>query len=550
MADFETTTDPKDTRVWGFGVVNIDDLDEIYFGNNLNDFMKLTYKLHNPNIYFHNLKFDGEFIQSWLLQNGYEYNDKARDKTFSSLISNAMQFYQIRVVFRQNKFKHRRVTFYDSLKKLPFSVDRIGKAFNLDVEKLDVPEDFYHRQRPKGHQLTPEEIAYIKNDILVVAKALKIQFDQDLNKMTIGSDALYNFKQTMGGVKMFEYNFPIFSHEIDNDIRQAYRGGMVWVNPKYQDKELGENTSYDVVSLYPSVMYNEYLPHGVPIFFEGQYKQDNDFPLFIQKVEVGFDIKPDHIPTIQIKNSGRFLATEYINSSEGDTVILYMSSIDIELMLEQYDVHYINYINGWKFRQVKGVFCDYIDHWLHLKDTSSGAIRELAKLMLNSLYGKFATNPDVTGKIPYLKNDIVHYKDQEETLRNPVYTAMGVFITSYARAITIRAGQKHYDRFIYCDTDSIHLTGLETPDLDIGTKLGQWEPEGNNKRAKFLRAKTYIKEDFNGNIELKGAGMPDTIKSQVTWENFERGFSAMGKLKPRRVKGGVVLEPTTFTIKW
>lgn len=553
VADFETTTKDQyeidgKVRVWGWGMVNIDDLNEIYLGTSIEDFMRLTYKLKNPTIYFHNLGFDGEFILPFLYNNGFEYAEKAQAHTFNTLISNMGQFYALDVTYKKWRKNKKNVKFLDSLKKLPFSVDRIGKAFHLDVKKLDVPDDFYTRYRPADHELTVLEKEYIINDILVVAKALKIQFDSGLDKMTIGSDALNGFKETLG-TKIFQYNFPIFSHEIDSDIRNAYRGGVVWVNPRFQEKDIKENTSYDVVSLYPSVMYYNHLPYGEPIFFDGEYTHNEDYPLYIQKLSVAFDLKDDHMPTIQIKGNPLFKSTEYIETTNNNIVTLYLTNIDLQLLKDHYHIKYIEYHNGWMFRGVTGIFKEYIDHWMSIKDNSTGAERELAKLMLNSLYGKFATNPDVTGKIPYMDNGIIKYGEQEETLRDPVYTAMGVFITSYAREKTIRTAQKVFDRFIYCDTDSIHLVGHDVPDINIGNKLGQWEHEGNYKRARFLRAKTYIKEEQDGEMIVKGAGMPDVIKKQVTWDNFRDGFTAYGKLKPKRVEGGVYLEPTTFTIK-
>src|SRR5699024_6828587 len=117
------------------------------------------------------------------------------------------------------------------------------------------------------------------------------------------------------------------------------------------------------------------------------------------------------------------------------------------------------------------------------KITKKGGEKLLAKLMLNNLYGKFASNPDVTGKIPLLDEDgKLKMVQGEEEFKDPVYTPLGVFITSYAREYTIRTAQKLYPRIIYCDTDSIHLTGTDTPenikDLIDPDQLGYWAFEG------------------------------------------------------------------------
>ncbi len=53
-------------------------------------------------------------------------------------------------------------------------------------------------------------------------------------------------------------------------------------------------------------------------------------------------------------------------------------------------------------------------------------------------------------------------------MKEPIYTAAGVFITSHARALTIRAAQASYDVFAYADTDSLHLLTDTVPDgIDV-----------------------------------------------------------------------------------
>ena len=60
------------------------------------------------------------------------------------------------------------------------------------------------------------------------------------------------------------------------------------------------------------------------------------------------------------------------------------------------------------------MFKSYIDKWYERKKNAqlekNEGQRTLAKLMLNSLYGKFATSLKAKSKIPYLENSIVHYK--------------------------------------------------------------------------------------------------------------------------------------------
>ena len=225
--------------------------------------------------------------------------------------------------------------------------------------------------------------------------------------------------------------------------------------------------------------------------------------------------------------------------------------MDYQLLLDHYELDEVEYLNGFKFKGAVGMFKDYIDHWMHIKETTTGALRQLAKLMLNSLYGKFATNPKTQRKFPYLDEDnVVRYKYSEEELRDPVYTAMGCFITAYARNKTIRSAQAVYNRFIYADTDSLKLIGYEEPEgLEIHpTHLGAWKDEGDFTDSKWIRAKTYM-VTVDGKTKVTCAGMPDNVKEKVTYENFRSGSTFTGKLMPRRYPGGIILEDTTFTIK-
>ena len=559
VSDFETTTKEDDCRVWAYGCMEIGNKKNLVIGTKIEDFMDWC-KKEKCDIYFHNLKFDGSFIVNWLLHNGYTHSDDGLAMTFNTIISNMGQWYMIDICYGYKGKKKLHTKIYDSLKKLPFSVDVIGKAFNLGSNKVEVDPEFYTRERNENHEITEEEYLYIYSDLEVMADALEIQFNQGLKAMTSGSDSLKGYKDVIG-TKTFEKLFPILSLEDNEEVRWCYRGGFTWLNERYANKDIGGGIVFDVNSLYPSQMYYQPLPFGKPIKFNGKYEEDEDYPLYTQHIRCEFILKEGYIPTIQLKNQGlMFKQNEYLKSSKGETVDLYLTNIDLKLIEEHYDLYDVEYVGGWKFRSKVGMFKEFIDKWMLVKATNKGAIRLLAKLMLNSLYGKFATNPKVTGKVPYLKEDgsngFTLPKDENgnvvDEFKDPVYTPIGVFVTSYARNLTIRTAQKCYDRIIYCDTDSIHLEGTEIPDVikDVidDNKLGYWKHESTFQRARFIRQKTYI-EEIDGKLHVICAGMPDRIKEKVTWENFHVGFSANGKLLPKQVKGGVVLEDTMFTLK-
>ena len=154
-------------------------------------------------------------------------------------------FYTIEVYFKVNKHKTIKCTFIDSLKILNMSVDTIAKTFGLPISKLEID---YNKPRKKGYILTDEEKDYITNDVKIVALALKTLFDEDLTKMTIGSNALNNYKDIIGKNKFSQIFTPI-SYDIDKDIRQAYKGGFTYLNPIYAGKDVMSGVVLDVNSL-------------------------------------------------------------------------------------------------------------------------------------------------------------------------------------------------------------------------------------------------------------------------------------------------------------
>lgn len=184
--------------------------------------------------------------------------------------------------------------------------------------------------------------------------------------------------------------------------------------------------------------------------------------------------------------------------------------------------------------------------------------------------GKFASRTHVKTKIPYLKEDgVIGYHTSEEEIKDSIYTPVASFITAHAREKTIRSAfnfmkgehkindtltiYNDKDYFCYADTDSLHIIYNENYDklLDVDSKkLGFWKLESTPIKGRYLRAKTYIEIMPDEKIDVKCAGMPDSVKERITWDNFHYGFIDYNhKLKPKKVKGGVILEPTPFTIK-
>ena len=594
-ADFETTTDENDCRVWAYSLCNIDDYTDFRYGNNIDDFIEFcAYSRENYRLWFHNLKFDIIYLLNYLFTHNFRWIESSKDKadnTFTTLITDMGQVYSITIYFTVKKNYVNKVDIYDSLKIFPnFSVERVAEGFNLPIRKLEIDYDEY---RPVGHEITPHELDYIRNDVEIMARALKEMFDRGLTKMTIASDAFNNFKDNF--IVGFRKKFPILPPEVDKDIRRSYKGGFTYLNDVWAEKPVGAGITLDVNSLYPSCMCSPYpLPYGTPEFFEGKYQFDPKYPLFVQTLTCRFEIKKGKIPSIQVKHCLSFMPNEYIKSSKGERITLNLTKPDYELFLEQYDVEEVEYVGGWKFKSAVGLFDDYIQYWTEQKikagKEGNKPLRQIAKLMLNSLYGRLGLSGTARQKAPYLNSEgIVRFSLLPEETRDTVYVAAAAYITAYGRCKTIRTSQvirdftlNKYgeDRYYYSDTDSIHAT-LSDEDLEElkdtieidDFKLGYWAKEAEFTRAMYIRQKCYI-EEVEGKLEVTVAGLPKYLAPLITFENFKKGFSTEGlshedmiriasnnkasneeirklhhKTSYKYVKGGVILADTDFTIK-
>lgn len=549
-ADFETTTDPDDCRVWAYAVCDVRDIDFVVYGNSIDDFIEWCNAAANCQLYFHNLGFDGAFILDYLEKNGWEWvedNKHVKDKSYTTLISDMNQVYQITLYFTKDK----RVKIYDSFKVIPLSVKRMAKDYGLEEGKGELDYEAY---REPGHILTDDEKDYIRRDVQIVAHVLVEFIDEGLTKMTAGSNALYTYKRMLGGDRGFRKMYPEITEEEDAFIRKAYRGGFTYADPRHSGKEVGSGIVFDVNSLYPSVMHDCKLPYGKPEWFTGKPPCNPKRPLWVAAVSCRFKVKKDHIPCIQLKGNFRFKQTEYLEKS-GVEVVFTVTNVDWILINMQYDVKNVEWLGGFCFKANDYQFKEYVDKFTEQKIQAAKegkpGKRQIAKLMLNSLYGKFATRIEVKGRRPMLDEDgVVRYTDMEVQKRKPVYLPVGVFVTAYARFKTITSAQSVYDRFLYADTDSLHLLGTDIPaNLDVDPfRLGAWKHESTFTRAKFLRAKCYT-EEIDGELETHVSGMPYNLHDQVTLENFDFGATYDGKLYQKRVSGGIVLVPGEMQIR-
>lgn len=185
-----------------------------------------------------------------------------------------------------------------------------------------------------------------------------------------------------------------------------------------------------------------------------------------------------------------------------------------------------------------------------------------AKLMMNSLYGKFAANPDnyqrfmnvpVEDASEFYDNDpdgkwrfagemgpwLLASADLTDFQKRFYNVATGASITGFVRAMLWKA-ICNSKGVLYCDTDSIAVQECGKK-VSIGNSLGQWKEEGSFSRAGIAGKKLYI---FSGPIN------PETGKP--FFKKASKGVKLSDSELWKVAAGGVVeyeSDVPTFSVK-
>lgn len=636
VGDFETTVykGQKDTQVWASAVVELYTEDAKVFGSIEATWEYLLSLKSDILIYYHNLGFDGTFWLCYLLgklklKQAYEDlstmdefkvkwipNEDMPDGSIKYSISNMGKYYSI-TCFVKGHY----IEFRDSLKLLPFSVAEIGKAFKTKHQKLEME---YEGFRYPNCYISDEEKEYIKNDVYVIKEALEFMFEQKHDSMTIGTCCMKEFKRTYDkwtyeemfpDLKAIELDADKFgSKDVDEYIRRSYRGGWCYVVKGCENRIFNKGCVCDVNSLYPSVMHsssgNAY-PIGNPMFWKGNFihpeaLRDNMY--YFVRVKTRFKLKKGMLPFIQIKNSGMYKSNEYLETSDfkingkyykgyidkdGNKVdarpTLTLTMTDYALFRKHYDVKDFEILDGCYFESRVGIFDDYINPWRDLKMKSTGAMRQLAKLFLNNLYGKMATNSCSSFKVVNIIDGKIDYDLVIEFEKKTGYIACGSAITSYAKNFTITNAQNNFTgsinpKFVYADTDSIHCMCSREELVDVRihpTDFNAWKCESYFDEAIYVRQKTYIEHITHKdevpcephydikcagmgkrckelmNISLSGGKVPadadekekEFLQTRRTLKDFKVGSKVPSNLKPHRIEGGILLEKFDYVMR-
>ena len=475
--------------------------------------------------------------------------------------------------------KNHLIEFFDSYKLFPMKLKDVCKSF-LDLE---LPKDGldYNKERTLDDKLTKEELNYIYDDVFGLKYLIKLccvdGFDINgkhikFTKMTSSSQSLYDYKETLIQdyenksnafadedfyqyidtklmkssyfstnnyeeklQEMFNAIYPPQDYFVDKWERKSYYGGLCTPHyencKKYSKRKDKHGIVLDINSMYPYVLESRLLPYGegnysrTPYIFASEsYKQR--FPLYIQKIIIyDFEVKPGHMAWVQVKDNIHFNGRELLKNNIDKQgvkrdITLTLTSVALDLLFECYNVKSYKLCEHIAYKGSYGLFNNYLKFWKEVKQNSKGGKRVVAKLRQNGLYGKFGMNGDT--EITKFQNvDGLFTIDHtgEYYVSNSIYLPIATFTTSYAKQILVKAINSNYNRFMYCDTDSIHLFGNlnQVKGVKIDSKeYGAWDNELTFDDFKYLSPKRYAERDINSKEwTIKCCGLTDEIMKKV-----------------------------------
>lgn len=299
--------------------------------------------------------------------------------------------------------------------------------------------------------------------------------------------------------------------------REIYRGGLCIVNQQYQGKTVNGLYKYDKNSFYPWVMSTGKMPMGL-------CTTTTKRPLNIEDAVI-------HIKwTAKSKFDGLapYLDKEFICD---DMWIWGCELLELMNWYDTLDIEYIEYM-VWTHNEVDKQMIRHITEAFEGKQNSSGIKRELNKLLMNSIYGKFAENcyqhtvKEQDGIVEEKTNRDMIFGKKSKTRNLAVSAKIAALArTELMRSIREATNNRPDIYYVYGDTDSMILT---IPYDKVSDKLGDFKFEGRFEKGKVLGKKCYMLYDGD-RYECHACGVNrDVLENEMntkTWEDADRRFN-------------------------
>lgn len=348
-------------------------------------------------------------------------------------------------------------------------------------------------------------------------------------------------------------------------IRESYCGGRTEVFSPY----IEHGFHYDVNSLYPYVMKTFPMPHGKPTMYKGDkaremFKYWYNFGQGAGFLEVDINIPDMHIPPLPVKRMNKLIFP--VGNIKG-TWTFEEIKVALEMGCKINKIHRCLF-----FDKVDYIFKDFVSFYEDIKNNSEGAKKVFAKLMQNSLYGKFGmrrvrkTLLDIDQlekckerlntkgyRYMVLENPLIDGEEfiEAEIASQAAYIQphLAAYVTSLARIVLYKGLIEQHEKgyVAYCDTDSIACKTKMDESKVHNKEYGKWKLESEIVEGIFLQPKTYwekhseLEEDKDGNLvnveTKKFKGIPSRKMDGVTSDTYKEIFSKLQDIQRRQAAG-------------
>lgn len=514
--------------------------------NTGSDFIKYLLSLDNICLYGFNLEFD---LSKILAETAGEFE----------LNFNGSLFINNRV--HVAKIKNKEIIFRDIYPLVNCSLDAASKSFDLKNKKIELQlpagmdKEEYFETVPADD---PVLFEYLEADVRATYELVfelmflsKLSQPDFLKCVSTASLAMKVFK-TQFQEDFLKVKYSQQWTEMEEFLREGYFGGRTEVfRPEIKD-----GYHYDINSLYPYVMEQNFFPVG------RWRKINNDLP-FYQKMEMleGFHrtkennhymIKakvyiPDQFyPPLPVRRDGKLIYPV-------GTVVGYWYRPEFEYALKHCDVKILEIYDLAYCFQADTIFRNFIQNFKEMKMNSVGGKRYFAKTMQNSLYGKMGMhrernvyeNFDETKKKELEKKDnlvgvfqnifgkVMSYnKFFFADYITPQFSAL---ITSYARLEllkSMKAVEKSGDHVYYCDTDAIVCKNPLPLEIVDKKEYGKWKLEREIKEGIYILPKLYAEVDIKTGEEiLKSKGIIKAYMETVKYSSYLHFYECLKNKK-------------------
>lgn len=449
-------------------------------------------------------KNSGKLAEFIALNAGTYYAHAGMRFDFVLLFSELIQYGDWDVSFAGSTaimMRSKNVTLLDSYRLIPVSLAAASARFS-SVTKIDL-------QGRMPWELTEEErLEYLRVDCVSLWNVISNFYS------LIGEYFVPAFAPTLPSLAMKLWRatlkksiFVTLNERVMELEKSSYFGGLCWVNSKYV------GTSHDVVVIDVNSMYPYQMLGLFPASYRGGWtKKFSSKSLGLWRVKY----KTDHLPFI-FDCDTRKLSHEGCAIVDTDTVNFLMENYYVEVQI------------GYVYTDVDFIFREFVQHAYSLRLTGDEALSFTAKILMNSLYGKFAQRaetrrlstlyPGTGAKFKASSLDGCEVFEIYENSEVPHrFVVLSSLVTLRARLHLKKLSIAMGCEVAYCDTDSLHL--IAPSEIQASKQLGGYKQEYEGKIV-YLGKKLYQMIDDSGMpIITKCKGIPKASVKNVSFIDF------------------------------